>query len=146
MTTALKNHKSTTARYRNNTLFGGNRIKVLRRDKYKCVKCGMTNRTHRRRYGQSLAVDHIDNNGKRVGAKYKNNDLGNLQALCVRCHASKDISGENHGSAKLTWDKVRRIRKEIKNAVSEKKLAVKYGVNKSTIHDVVSGDNWRTDA
>lgn len=74
--------------YDNKYLFGGNRIKALERDNYKCVKCGMTNEEHIRKYGCEITIDHID--GKGAYSNIKNNKLSNLQTLCLHCHGLKD--------------------------------------------------------
>ncbi len=55
--------------------FGNNRIKVLERDNYKCVKCGSIN---------LICVHHIDGSGR--GSKNHNNNLDNLITLCRTCH------------------------------------------------------------
>ena len=68
--------------------FGGNRLLALRQDKFKCRQCGMTQRTHRVRFGQSLGVDHINGLGR--FSLIKDNRLENLQTLCCACHGSKD--------------------------------------------------------
>lgn len=62
--------------------FGGNREKVLRRDRYRCIECKTT---------EKLSVDHIDGNRS-------NNKLSNLQTLCFTCHGSKD------GKRGWIWD------------------------------------------
>lgn len=54
---------------------------VLDRDRYKCKACG--------KFGDQ--VDHIDNDSH-------NNDIGNLQTLCLACHSSK-TSAEQAGRA-----------------------------------------------
>ncbi len=69
--------------------FGGNRIKALERDNYKCVKCGMTRDEHFLRWDRDITVDHIDGNGRNVDKP--NNKLNNLQTLCLTCHGKKDI-------------------------------------------------------
>ena len=70
--------------------FGGNTKAVLERDGYKCVVCGMTNEEHKAKWGVRITIDHIDNKGRYVPPKQKNNALDNLQTLCRRCHGSKD--------------------------------------------------------
>ena len=70
--------------------FGGNREKAIQRDKEKCVKCGLTRKQHKRKYGRDITVDHIDGKGCRVPKAEKNNSLSNLQTLCSRCHTRKD--------------------------------------------------------
>lgn len=69
--------------------FGGNRLKALKRDSFKCVLCGMSNEEHKIKYGRSITVDHIDGNGRY--SKTKNNAVSNLQTLCLPCHGAKDI-------------------------------------------------------
>ena len=49
---------------------------VCKRAKNKCEECGKAN--------CKLDIHHIDGNG--LGAKVKNNNLNNLQLLCVSCH------------------------------------------------------------
>ena len=71
-------------RWKDTLMFGGNRIKALERDGFKCTKCGMTNNVHLSKYGCMLAAHHKD--GKGAGAKVKNNELSNLQTLCSPCH------------------------------------------------------------
>lgn len=68
--------------------FGGNRLKVLERDNWQCRNCGMTNEQHIIIFGRGITVDHIDGNGRY--SKIKNNNLQNLQTLCLRCHGKKD--------------------------------------------------------
>lgn len=63
--------------------FGGNRQKVLERDGFKCVACGMTAKEHKRLYKRIMTVDHIDRNKQ-------NHALTNLQTLCLPCHGRKD--------------------------------------------------------
>jgi hypothetical protein len=70
--------------------FGGLREKVLERDNYKCVMCGMTNEEHIKKYKRSLTIDHVDGNGR--NSKKPNNNMKNLQTLCLGCHASKDAA------------------------------------------------------
>ena len=78
-----KNRKRILAKcaiYRDKVNFGGNRKIALKRDGYKCVKCG----------GKDINVDHIDRNGTGKPIHRKNNLLNNLQTLCSRCHSIKD--------------------------------------------------------
>lgn len=64
---------------------GGIRAKILLRDGNKCVKCQMTDREHKEKYGRPITIDHKDKNRK-------NNSPENLQTLCLSCHGSKDIT------------------------------------------------------
>lgn len=57
--------------------YGGNREAALKRDGYKCVKCGATTR---------LCVHHKDGKGRNVAVPLKNNALDNLETLCLACH------------------------------------------------------------
>lgn len=57
------------------------RAEALRRDLFLCRHCG--------RWGDQ--VDHIDGNSH-------NNDLGNLQTLCINCHSSKTAKENSRGS------------------------------------------------
>lgn len=76
--------------YNRNKLFGGNWLKVMKRDNWQCVKCGINNEEHLRVYGRNLTIDHKDGNGCNV--KNPNNELSNLQTLCLKCHGKKDIN------------------------------------------------------
>lgn len=80
-------------------LFGGNREKVLQRDGYMCVKCSMSYALHLKKYGRGLTVDHIDGMG--CNTKKKNNDLSNLQTLCLPCHGRKDVYKRKWGKFKV---------------------------------------------
>ncbi len=77
---SLLNGYSTTANY----AVDGKREDVLLRDGYKCVKCGMTDKEHKAKWGRPITIDHKDKNRK-------NNAMGNLQTLCLRCHGRKDL-------------------------------------------------------
>lgn len=55
--------------------FDGKRDAVLKRDGYKCVKCGSN---------KSLVVHHKDGKGRSVDAP--NNSMCNLQTFCRKCH------------------------------------------------------------
>lgn len=56
------------------------RERVLLRDAYACAACGA--------FGNH--VDHIDGNSH-------NNDIGNLQTLCIGCHGRKTRREQNGG-------------------------------------------------
>ncbi len=77
--------------------FGGNMQVVLKRDKFRCVKCGLSNKSHIAKWKKQITIDHIDKNRK-------NNSLNNLQTLCIRCHCSKDA---RHPLHKLNGQKKR---------------------------------------
>lgn len=56
------------------------------RDGRRCVSCGMNEHEHMNRWGRPITIDHKDRDRK-------NNNLDNLQTLCLSCHGKKDISG-----------------------------------------------------
>jgi len=68
--------------------FGGNRKKVLLRDNFECVICGISNEEHKKKFNRNITIDHIDGNGR--NSKKPNNDMGNLRTLCLSCHGSID--------------------------------------------------------
>jgi hypothetical protein len=82
------------------------------------------------------------------------NQAGNLRwatpaensADAVRHGTSPLIQGGEgslNGNARLTWDGVRAIRSEAAAGSTQASLAVKYGVGKTQIHNIVSGKRWR---
>jgi len=61
------------------------RLKILSRDKYRCTKCGMTNRKHKSIFNRNLEIHHKDSD--------KNNNLTkNLITLCKFCHQDITLS------------------------------------------------------
>lgn len=74
--------------WRDNFFFGGNRKRVLERDGYKCIVCGMTDEEHRKKWGRGITIDHFDGFGR--NSKIKNNDMDNLYTMCLSCHGRKD--------------------------------------------------------
>jgi 5-methylcytosine-specific restriction endonuclease McrA len=64
---------------RDQRYFSGKRDAVLKRDGYKCVRCGSN---------EMLVVHHKDRSGR--GSKNRsNNDLRNLETLCRGCHINE---------------------------------------------------------
>ena len=49
----------------------------------------MTNEQHIIIFGRQITIDHIDGNGRY--SDEPNNDVDNLQTLCLKCHGKKDI-------------------------------------------------------
>lgn len=70
--------------------FGGNRLEVLQRDNFKCVKCGMTSQEHMDKWDRQLTIDHIEGKGVWDSLGGRRNNIDNLQTLCCRCHGKKD--------------------------------------------------------
>lgn len=85
-----KNPEGKTAS-NNTNRFGGNRELVIQRDREQCVLCGMTRVAHKEKYGRDITVDHIDGQGRYTAKDEQNNNLDNLQTLCLPCHGTKDI-------------------------------------------------------
>lgn len=73
----IKNKPKTRSRYINEKT----RLKVLKRDNYKCVKCGRSPATNP---GIYLHVDHII-----PFSKDGDNSIENLQTLCHKCNLGK---------------------------------------------------------
>ena len=84
-----KNIRAAILKY-DRIMLGGLLETVLKRDGYKCVKCGMTNEQHLKTFSYRLTIDHIDGRGKHTPIEQKNNNLDNLQTLCAVCHGKKD--------------------------------------------------------
>ncbi len=53
--------------------------------------------------------------------------------------------GEENPHAKLTWEKVREIRRLAKEGKTRKELSAMFGVALRTISCVVKGERWRED-
>lgn len=119
--------------------FGGNREAAIQRDGERCVKCGMTRFTHRIKYGKDITVDHIDGLGVSVKAGLKNNNLDNLQTLCLSCHAKKDMRRRKRPM--LSEVDVINIR-HCKGAVNGMDLAKIYGIQHSTIYKIWNRRTW----
>lgn len=88
-------------RQEDRVFFGGKREQVLERDQYACVICSMTQEAHIKKYGQSLAVHHIDGKGSGVLPKERNNNLDNLATLCMSCHRRIEIMDSELNGKKL---------------------------------------------
>jgi len=124
------------SKYADKRMFGGNREKTILRDGEKCLHCGMTRAEHRIRYRRDITVDHIDGRGMNSPKEEKNNDMSNLQTLCIACHASKD-----NKQRKLTVVQAINIR-HIKGEMSYQKIADLYGVSQPYI-SMVMNNQWR---
>lgn len=115
------------------TWFGGVRESVILRDLSSCVLCGINRSEHFIKYGRDITVDHIDGRGR--GSDEKNNDMDNLQTLCLGCHGKKD------SPKKLTPEMAMRIynAKTMDNAYI---LCDLFGVNRQAGYDIRSGKSW----
>ena len=94
-------------------------------------------------YHNKPHINHIDGNKR-------NNDISNLE-WCTndenRKHAAAIglmVRGSKHYFAKLTEDNVRYIKKAYANKeISQNKLAIKFGVHRKTIYDIIIGKQWK---
>lgn len=66
------------AKFRDSSLYGGQREAVFERDNHQCTVCGKK---------ENLSIHHIDGNGWSSPKEEKNNDIDNLITLCHSCHA-----------------------------------------------------------
>lgn len=71
-----------------------------------------------------------------------NNRLGILHTDETKQLLSSISSGENNKNAKLTYENVKQIRIEYHEIRSQRKLAVKYNVSKTTIARIIKGESW----
>lgn len=75
-------------KYMHKTRFGGKREEVMEMYDHMCAVCSMTRDEHREKWGRDLTIDHMDNQGRY--SEEPNNDLNNLQVLCLTHHGAKD--------------------------------------------------------
>ena len=87
----IKNHPGSNKKYSNTRRYGGLREMAIIRDDEKCVNCGLTRQRHKNKWGRDINVDNIDGSGRSVLKHFQNNELNNLQTLCLSCHGKKDI-------------------------------------------------------
>ena len=82
-----KKKKELFDKYKDLERFGGNKAKVLARDRHKCVICFSQDK---------LNVHHIDGSGGGRWTSYKdaNNSMKNLVTLCFKCH--RRVHGYEH--------------------------------------------------
>lgn len=53
------------------------------------------------------------------------------------------LRGENAPQAKLTWDKVRAIRRAVAEGVDRQTIATQYGISASNVWVIARGETWR---
>lgn len=113
--------------------FFGQREQVITRDCGKCVVCGITRSEHVLKYSRDITVDHIDGRGRNTDDK--NNDMSNLQTLCLHCHGKKDAPN------KLTEAQALRIYLA-EDKTERNFLCDEFGVNRQAGVDIMSGKSW----
>ena len=57
----------------------------LKRDDYKCVDCGITEKQHKNKLNCSLSIHHLE-----PWVLHHNNKIDNLITLCVSCHQKRE--------------------------------------------------------
>lgn len=140
------------------------RSKAVRRDKGRCVDCGMSAEQCKERFGRDLDVDHIEPFHNFTSYKMANR-LANLKSVCASCHRIGEAKrrgvqmvlslgghrsghkgsakGERVNTAKLNAVQVLRMRKESGEGASLSVLAKAYGISKSSAHQIVTKKSWR---
>lgn len=118
-----------------------------------CQMCGSSDK---------LEVDHKDASTKLIsptslwGMSDKNPkkiaELAKCWVLCSDCHKIKSAKNKDqsvpqpgalNGNSKITEDEVRKIRSEyVPRVMTQKILAEKYGLERSTISLILSKKNW----
>ena len=89
-------------------------------------------------------INHID--GNKMNAHYENlewvtrreNIIHSIKVL-----GKKFCNGERCHTAKVTEEIVRAIRKEAVKGKSKKPIAAKYGLDLSTVYDLIKGNSWK---
>jgi DNA-binding XRE family transcriptional regulator len=69
----------------------------------------------------------------------------NKENVADRVRKGRCASGENHPQTKLTWEKVREIRRLTKEGWGQRRLAKRFGVGKTTIFNIKNNIYWRED-
>jgi len=66
------------------------RQKIIKRDGFKCIQCGLTREQHYGKYGRDLSVNHIKPFHQFGGKNELANKSSNLETLCDSCHTKTD--------------------------------------------------------
>lgn len=66
------------------------RQKIIKRDDFKCIQCGLTREQHYEKYGRDLSVNHIKPFHQFGGKNELANKPSNLETLCDSCHTKTD--------------------------------------------------------
>lgn len=125
------------ALYHSRAMFSGYRELVIKRDSEKCIKCGITRDEHKLKYGRDITVDHIDGKGMNAPKSEKNNDLSNLQTLCLSCHMRKDTK-----IRKITLNTAVNII-HMQDALTAEETAELYGLNAEYVNRLQRGVVWK---
>lgn len=83
--------------YNEKRFYGGNRQNALKRDCFKCIKCGLTQKESYEKSKKDLYVEHKDGD-------LNNNKLDNLITVCYRCHNNKYLEAVREGSKKIGYN------------------------------------------
>ena len=111
----------------------------------RCARCDAT---------EGLQFDHITPGSRARKVSEATNwamerflaEVDKCQLLCDPCHRAKSSEagevaiGERQGTARLTEAEVREI---LMSPLSSRRLAMKYGVSKTTIRDVCLRKTWK---
>lgn len=104
---------------------------------------GLTRWSKNTHYGTVL-VNHID--GDKHNNNYKNlewcDSKSNMEHFTNSLAGKESYLSRNRGSAKLDEEQVREIRMMISSGVSQRTLAKKYNVSRSSINNAVNGYKW----
>ena len=97
---------------------------------------------YKRTIPDGLCVCHLCDNPSCVNPDHLfiGDQADNMRDKRLKGRAAK---ADSHGNSKLNWDLVNRIRSEYwsKN-LSQKELAFKFGINRSTLYDIVNRRSW----
>lgn len=111
-----------------------------------CVRCGDTDR---------LEIDHVDPETKVANTVWswkkerRDTELLKCQILCYKCHKKKTaleqsirFKGRIGRGRKLSKDQVGNIRRLLAAGISERKIAIRLGVNRACVNDIRHGRSY----
>jgi group I intron endonuclease len=103
---------------------------ALRGDKHPFYGKHHTDKS-RKKISQSLSAENHPMYGKKFSDQHNSN-------------LSKAVRGERNPNAKLTWEKVRKIREDYKNSdCTQRSLAIEYNVDQKCIANIVNNKTWK---